>query len=101
MQKMEPNVSDIVERLRGYAKDQGRRHNIEDTCEEAADALTASAARIAELEWELSDTSARKTKQYVNMDAVCEAATARAERREAALKHYACDCAVNQCEVKD
>ncbi len=32
-------MSDIVERLRGYAKDQGRRHNIEDTCEEAADEI--------------------------------------------------------------
>ena len=32
-------MSDIVERLRGYAKDQGRRHNIEDTCEAAADEI--------------------------------------------------------------
>jgi hypothetical protein len=32
-------MTDIVERLRGYAKDQGRRHNIEDTCEAAADEI--------------------------------------------------------------
>jgi hypothetical protein len=32
-------VSDIIERLRGYAKDQGRRHNIEDACEEAANEI--------------------------------------------------------------
>ena len=32
-------MSDIVERLRAYAKDQGGWHNIDDTCEEAADEI--------------------------------------------------------------
>lgn len=32
-------MSDIVERLRSYAKDQGGWHNIDDTCEEAADEI--------------------------------------------------------------
>ena len=34
-------MSELVERLKAYAKDQGGWHNIDDTCEEAAAALTA------------------------------------------------------------
>ena len=45
-----PVTSDLVERLRSYAKDQGGWHNIDDTCEEAAAALTLANARIARLE---------------------------------------------------
>jgi hypothetical protein len=44
---------------------------------EAADALTSLVARLAECEEELSDCQKRKTKQYVQMDAICEAAAAR------------------------
>jgi alkanesulfonate monooxygenase SsuD/methylene tetrahydromethanopterin reductase-like flavin-dependent oxidoreductase (luciferase family) len=32
-------VTDVVERLRAYAKDQGGWHNIDDTCEQAADEI--------------------------------------------------------------
>lgn len=46
----------------------------------------AANARLAECERELADTSARKTRQYVSMDAVCEAANARAERLETLMR---------------
>jgi hypothetical protein len=32
-------TDELVARLRAYAKDQGGWHNIDDTCEEAADAI--------------------------------------------------------------
>jgi len=39
--------SDIVERLRAYAKDQGGWHNIDETCEEAADRIETLQAELA------------------------------------------------------
>jgi len=44
------DYTDLVKRLRAYAKNQGGWHNIDDTCEEAADAIEAQANRIEELE---------------------------------------------------
>ena len=82
-------MSDIVERLRSYAKDQGGWHNIDDTCEEAADALTAAEARIAELERERDDakTGVRRIhREKCELFDARVAATARAERLEAALR---------------
>lgn len=45
-------MSELVERLKAYAKDQGGWHNIDDTCEEAA-------AEITRLTGELSASQAR------------------------------------------
>ncbi len=41
---------DIVERLRSYAKDQGGWHNIDDTCEEAADLIECLRQSLSEAE---------------------------------------------------
>lgn len=38
------SVDELVERLRAYAKDQGGWHNIDETCEAAADALRSAHA---------------------------------------------------------
>jgi len=49
---------ELVKRLRSYAKDQGGWHNIDDTCEEAADrieTLTAENARLERVVEDLSD----------------------------------------------
>jgi len=85
-------VSDIVERLRAYAKDQGRRHNIEDTCDEAADALTAQAAKIAELEVDRNEAlNAAVESSEIAGEACIKAhdATTRAERLEALIRPIA------------
>jgi hypothetical protein len=37
---------ELVKRLRSYAKDQGGWHNIDDTCEEAADRIEALTAKV-------------------------------------------------------
>jgi ParB-like chromosome segregation protein Spo0J len=37
---------ELVKRLRSYAKDQGGWHNIDDTCEEAADRIEALTAEL-------------------------------------------------------
>ena len=42
-------MSDIVERLRSYAKDQGGWHNIDETCEQAADEIERLRAQVASL----------------------------------------------------
>lgn len=81
-------MSDIVERLRSYAKDQGGWHNIDDTCEEAADALTTLSARLAEVERELANAeelhrdAAHECEQYSNEIA---AQRGRADSAEARL----------------
>jgi hypothetical protein len=99
-------VTNIVERLRGYAKDQGRRHNIEDTCEEAADeierlraalvhladAVTAQAAKIAELEVDRNEAlNAAVDSSEIAGEACIKAhdATARAKRLEALIRPIA------------
>lgn len=47
---------DVVERLRSYAKDQGGWHNIDDTCDEAAEVITNMRAYISDLEKRDKDT---------------------------------------------
>ena len=41
-------MSELVERLKAYAKDQGGWHNIDDTCEEAAAEITRLTGELAE-----------------------------------------------------
>jgi DNA repair exonuclease SbcCD ATPase subunit len=70
---------DLVKRLRSYAKDQGGWHNIDDTCEEAAD-------RIEKLEQALKEQSSvsdRLAEQLEQLVAINEAARADAKEAEA------------------
>lgn len=57
-------MNDIVERLRAYAKDQGGWHIIDETCEQAADALASLSARLAECEAE-RDEARRHHQEYL------------------------------------
>jgi hypothetical protein len=46
-------TNDIVARLRSYAKDQGGWHNIDETCEEAADEIERLRAALKEAVYHL------------------------------------------------
>ena len=89
-------MSDIVERLRGYAKDQGRRHNIEDTCEAAADEierLRAENKRLANSrnKWgQRYNQTLEKLRHAIMSDSeYCKAIDDENERLRAALRFYA------------
>jgi hypothetical protein len=85
------DVGELIEKCRRYADSLIKTNDL--SCGplmarcallEAADALTAAAARIAELESERDAAIEACAVEYRNY----EAATARAERLEAGLKHY-------------
>jgi hypothetical protein len=65
---------DLVKRLRRYAKDQGGWHNIDDTCEEAADSIEeleakmAKAMELANLVVEFSDRALWKVVKEVVLE---------------------------------
>lgn len=101
-------MSDIVERLRGYAKDQGRRHNIEDTCEEAADEIERLRVALSdEMLAEIIRTIPVKPEVaaaifYRLRHEAATALRAYAEREKElveALESYSCYCAAGYCEV--
>jgi hypothetical protein len=73
---------ELVKRLRSYAKDQGGWHNIDDTCEEAADRIEAlKDARDTMTNLWVKEASDKQ----VALGRI-EALTVRVEKSEAALK---------------
>jgi hypothetical protein len=56
------DTTDLVARLRSYAKDQGGWHNIDDTCEEAADTIERITRERDEARAEVAALTARVAK---------------------------------------
>ena len=76
-------MSEIVERLRAPTDDDG------DLLQDAADALTALSARLAECEAELKTFAYNTAEHILKQFDIARAATARAEAAERALKPFA------------
>lgn len=73
-------IDDIPARLRRYAKDQGGWHNIDDTCEEAADEIERLRAENERLR-EALEKIAQHDMQAVAMDALQPGERIREEKK--------------------
>lgn len=62
-----PNgCKDVVERLLSYAKDQGGWHNIDDTCEEAADLIERQRQALSKVEQSEKEARAKALEAAAN-----------------------------------
>ena len=73
------DTTDLVARLRSYAKDQGGWHNIDDTCEEAADTIE----RLTRERDEAVRGYRQMFKDGAEINVRADAAEARADKLEA------------------